>query len=52
MEFLLKPQMSLVIPMNIVIPTGDSLSPRERESEWRDLASSPLSKRKLRICLP
>ena len=42
MEFLLKPQMSLVIPMNIVIPTG----------EWRDLASSPLSKRKLRICLP
>lgn len=31
MELLLSPR------LNIVIPTGASLSRREREAEWRDL---------------
>jgi hypothetical protein len=28
---------NIFIPTNTVIPTGDSLSDKERESEWRDL---------------
>ena len=28
---------NIVTPTDIVIPTGDSLSDKERGSEWRDL---------------
>ena len=33
----------IVIPTNLVIPTGDSLSDKERESEWRDLVFAVIS---------